>query len=298
MLATKDPNSPVKLIDFGLSRSFFKYHDQGRGEMLRMETRAGTALYMAPEVLKKDYSNACDTWSLGVILYIMLSGLLPFEGTTDAEIEDSIKNLKYDFDDEVWEGISDDVKDLISKMLVYEKHRITPKEAMNHPWVKNMLGVASSSGDKSSYVERFEDFKESNHLKKAILSFLATKVNDEEIKEEIELFNSFDSNNDGYITKKELKKGLLKLNTMTDEQVDAIMESMDTDKNGAINFNEFISATLNSKIFMDYQRIVKAFEFFDMDNDGLIDENELKNALAGQEFSKLDTTIFTDAIKQ
>jgi len=54
------------------------------------------------------------------------------------------------------------------------------------------------------------------------------------------------------------------------------MESMDTDKNGAINFNEFISATLNNNISRDYERIVKAFEFFDLDNDGLIDENELK----------------------
>lgn len=298
MLATKKPNSPVKLIDFGLSRSFFKYQDQGTGEMLRMETRAGTALYMAPEVLKKDYSNACDTWSLGVILYIMLSGLLPFEGTTDAEIEESIMTLRYDFDDEVWEGCSESVKDLISKMLVYEKDRITPKEALSHPWVKEMLGKEEATEHKTMYMEKFESFKDSNHLKKAILSFLATKVNDEEIKEEIDLFNSFDTNNDGYITKKELKKGLLKLKKRTDEEIDAIMESMDTDKNGAINFNEFISATLNSTISSDYERIVKAFQFFDLDNDGLIDENELKNALAGQEFAKIDVGIFTDAIKQ
>jgi calcium-dependent protein kinase len=263
-----------------------------------METRAGTALYMAPEVLQKDYSNACDTWSLGVILYIMLSGLLPFEGTTDAEIEDSIKSLKYDFEDDVWESISEDVKDLISKMLVYEKDRITPKEALSHPWVKKMLGTGSGSDYKVSYMDKFEDFKQSNNLKKAILSFLATKVNDDEIKEEIELFNSFDSNNDGYITKKELKKGLLKLGKRSDEEIDAIMDSMDTDKNGAINFNEFISATLNSNISKDYERIVKAFEFFDLDNDGQIDEKELKNALAGQEFSKIDLGIFSDAIKE
>lgn len=230
MLSKKGEGSPVKLIDFGLSRSFFKYQDKGGGEMLRMETRAGTALYMAPEVLKKDYSNACDTWSLGVILYIMLSGLLPFEGTTDAEIEDSIKNLRFDFDDEVWESISDEAKDLISKMLVYEKDRITPRECLKHAWVKNQLGDGEGKTYNESYMAKFEDFKESNHLKKAILSFLATKVNDEEIKKEIELFNSFDTNNDGYITKKELKKGLLKLENRTDEEVDAIMESMDTDK--------------------------------------------------------------------
>uniref|UniRef100_A0A7S3JHA9 Calcium-dependent protein kinase n=1 Tax=Euplotes harpa TaxID=151035 RepID=A0A7S3JHA9_9SPIT len=166
---------------------------------------------MAPEVLNKDYSNACDTWSLGVILYIMLSGLLPFEGTTDAEIEENIKSLNFDFEEEVWDGVSAEAKDLISKMLVYEKDRITPKEALNHPWVKSMLGDTSGKSYKDSYLDKLEDFKQSNHLKKAILSFLATKVNDEEIKDEIELFNSFDTNNDGYITKKELKKGLLKM---------------------------------------------------------------------------------------
>ncbi|CAI2365330.1 unnamed protein product [Moneuplotes crassus] len=296
MLASKDSESLVKLIDFGLSRSFYKLKDEG-GEMLRMETRAGTALYMAPEVLDKDYSNACDTWSLGVILYIMISGLLPFEGSTDAEIEENIRNINYDFDDDVWKEASDEVKDLISKMLVYEKDRITPKEALKHPWLAKFT-EQSHETDKMSYVEKLEDFKDSNNLKKAILSFLATKVNDEEIKDEIELFNSFDTNNDGYITKKELKKGLYKLGKRTDEEVDQIMDSMDTDKNGAINFNEFISATLNSGISKDYERIVKAFEFFDLDNDGLIDENELKNALAGQEFAKIDVGIFQEAIKQ
>lgn len=292
----------VKLIDFGLSRSFFKYRDQGSqgGEMLRMETRAGTALYMAPEVLSKNYSNACDTWSLGVILYIMLSGLLPFNGTTDYEIEEAIKTLDYDFEDEegAWDGKSEDVKDLISKMLVYEKDRITPKEALNHKWVKTMLSGAHDAGVTSDYIQRFTDFKESNQLKKAILSFLATKVSDSEIQDEIELFNSFDANNDGYITKKELKKGLMKIRKHTDEEVDEIMASMDTDNNGAINFNEFISATLNHSISRDYQRVVKAFKFFDLDNDGLIDENELKDALAGQEFSKIDVGIFVDAIKE
>lgn len=84
----------------------------------------------------------------------------------------------------------------------------------------------------------------------------------------------------------------------TDQEIDEIMDGMDTDKNGAINFNEFISATLNTNISRDYERIVKAFEFFDADNDGLIDENELKHKLAGQEFSKIDIQIFSAAIKE
>ena len=128
--------------------------------------------------------------------------------------------------------------------------------------------------------------------------YLATKVNDDDIKDEIVLFNNFDTNNDGYITKKELKKGLLKLKKKTDQEIDEIMDSIDTDKNGAINFNEFISATLNTTVSEDYERIIKAFEFFDLDKDGLIDENELKSVLTGKEFSKIDSKIFTETIKE
>ena len=131
----------------------------------------------------------------------MLCGFLPFEGTTDAEISESILNLRYDFDDETWTTISDDVKDLISSMLVYEENRITPKEALNHKWVKKMLEKSDEVDYNSKYLDKLETFQESSQLKKAILSFLATKVSDEEIKDEIELFNSFDQNNDGYITK-------------------------------------------------------------------------------------------------
>lgn len=187
-------------------------------------------------------------------------------------------------------------------MLIEEGSRISPKEAMNHPWVKKQLYKSKEKKSKKKekeVVDKIEDFKDSNHLKKAILSFLSAKASDEDIKEEIELFQSFDTNNDGYITKKELRKGMMKLSdSYTDEDIDRIMDSMDTDKNGAINFNEFISATLNNKISTDYSRILKAFEFFDLDNDGQIDKSELQKALTGEDFKKIDLTIFQSVIEE
>lgn len=69
---SKGDGSNLKLIDFGLSTSYFKHVGFGHGVYTRMSTRAGTAFFMAPEVLESNYTNACDMWSCGVILYIML----------------------------------------------------------------------------------------------------------------------------------------------------------------------------------------------------------------------------------
>lgn len=104
-------------------------------QLLRMQSLAGTTPYMAPEVFKRNYSNSCDTWSLGVILYILVSGYPPFEGYTETEIADKIVDLRYDFSDPIWETVSDSAKDLISKMITSETERITPKEALAHEWL-------------------------------------------------------------------------------------------------------------------------------------------------------------------
>ena len=139
MFKSKDEEANLKLIDFGLSMSYYKMEHEGdpKWNLVRMKTRAGTAFFMAPEVISHDYTESCDMWSAGVILYIMLWGYPPFYGETDQEILEAVVSGEYDFEDEVWEEVSDSAKDLIRKLLVPEISRLSPKEALNHPWVKN-----------------------------------------------------------------------------------------------------------------------------------------------------------------
>jgi len=99
------------------------------------------------------------------------------------------------------------------------------------------------------------------------------------------------------LQRKNLRMGLNKVRDWTDEEVDEIMENMDSDKNGAINFNEFISATLDSNITRDFERIQKAFDFFDQDGDGYIDQDELEMALTDSKVPGSSSEIFIEVIK-
>ena len=78
----------------------------------------GTSYYLAPEVIEGEYSEKCDVWSLGVIMYILLSGEPPFNGETDYEIVERIKAGEYSLEGEHWDQISDQAKNLIELLLV------------------------------------------------------------------------------------------------------------------------------------------------------------------------------------
>jgi calcium-dependent protein kinase len=130
LFLSNKPNSPLKVIDFGTSRSFTKKE--------RMKKRFGTPFYIAPEVLDGDYDEKCDVWSCGVILYILLSGRPPFMGESNQEIFDNIRKGEFSLTDQLWAHISNDAKDIIRRMLTLEpSKRPSIAECLSHKWIKN-----------------------------------------------------------------------------------------------------------------------------------------------------------------
>ena len=182
-------------------------------------------------------------------------------------------------------------------MISEETQRITPKEALQHEWF-NEENQKMESEKNCLLIERLVRFQDCSKLRKTILSFLAAKASDEDMKDEIEFFNQIDTNRDGYITLKELKSGIKKYSSYNKKTVQAIMNNIDTDHNGAISFNEFLAAVISDSISKDYSKISKAFKFFDKDNNGKIEDKELKEALTGSEFRHIETKIFTDVLKE
>lgn len=106
----------IKIIDFGLSRLV----DESNGSM---KTMVGTAYYIAPEVINGQYGFECDCWSLGVIMYALVSGYLPFYANSPAEVFDLIKNANVSFEQKEFESVSEAAKDLIRNLLSKEKSK-------------------------------------------------------------------------------------------------------------------------------------------------------------------------------
>ena len=107
-------NDEVRLIDFGLAKVM-------TGP--KLEGSCGTPFYMAPEVIKGSYGLEADNWSLGVLLYFMVSGLQPFQHKTKYGVFRRITKCDFSFDDPAFETISPECKDLISQLLVFEPER-------------------------------------------------------------------------------------------------------------------------------------------------------------------------------
>ena len=127
----------VKLIDFGLAR--FK----PEGQTLR--TICGSPLYIAPEILELEtsknedecYSTACDMWSVGVILFALLSGYSPFDDEDESVLYQNIRNGIYHLEPGVWDFISNPAKSLVAGLLETDPNeRLSAEQALAHEWLR------------------------------------------------------------------------------------------------------------------------------------------------------------------
>jgi len=167
LLMYEDSDTEIKIADFGFS----KHVESPEANCL--VTRCGTPEYVAPEVLSgRPYNSKCDTWSLGVIIYILLCGYPPFYDDNVRRLFRQILKANYKFHNDTWGDVSDEAKDLISKLLVVKANqRLSADEVLAHPWFAH----ASLPGhDLEKAKDNLKSFQRNKRFKAAANAIIVT----------------------------------------------------------------------------------------------------------------------------
>ena len=274
----------LKIIDFGLSMK-----ENTRSD----EMVAGTACYISPEILKDEkFTKACDIWSLGVVLYVLLSGYLPFEGSSFEEVSENIKSYTgLAFSYNRWNGISSHAKDLIRKMLDPNcETRITASDALNHPW------FGSSNEEKSNFNSKVMDalkrYSEFSKLKKQVLNLIVKNINDEELKEFQQTFLELDKNKTGMITHNDLEEGLKKSgDEITVKELEELTRKVNYNGDAFINYSSFIAALVATHKFMTEEKIISLFKVLEVEQGICITDDSRKSSPNNKVYPEDETKI-------
>ena len=277
LFSTISEDSQVKLIDFGLSKVF-------DGDNNTMKGTVGTTFYMAPEVINGKYDEKCDIWSCGVILYIMLCGKPPFYSSDEEELKEKICSMQYDLNYKEFLNVSQDALDLIKSIFVPMEQRPSAYDLLNTKWIKEN---APNSKNLSINVDwnHVKDYSHLNLLQKSVINFTAFHLNEEDTMKFVEMFKSLDENNDGVLSMEEIRKGMedckFESNIIVDDIVN-MFNDMDIDKNGLVNYTEFVSALMDYRKMIKKEQLLECFKSYDTDGSGKISFDEFCDMIKPQ----------------
>ena len=268
-------NYEIKLIDFGCSKIFTK-----RGE--RKSGIIGTSSYCSPEVIDNLYDERCDEWSCGVLMYLLLCGEFPFQGETDEEIFRKVKKCEYDFSSPQFQGISLNCKDLIKKLLEPKiQKRIKAIDALKHPFFTESFSpdVALKNKDNSIIEKLFNLVNPKSQFHRAVLFYMSSNyISKDEEKKIRTVFRYIDDDDKSYLTKAKIEKALKEFGKeFTEEDIQNILNVLDVDKNGAIEYQEFIQGVCDKDSLFNEFNLKNIFAIIDHDDKGYITSEDIKN---------------------
>ena len=272
LFETDELNSEIKLIDFGLSRKYSA--DQ------KMHTILGTSYYIAPEVLKGNYDEKCDIWSIGALTYIMLCGEPPFKGKSNNEIFMKIIKEPIKFNPYKWNNLSENSKNFIKNLLNKDPNkRPTAMEALGHSWF-NSIEISSPKNITQDILNNIKNFRIKQQFKKIVLRYLLSTLNESELKKYKRAFYAIDFKHNGTISKEELIKAFeIGKIEITNENIDFVFKLCDENRKGSLDYTDFLMCAYDKNYLLTEKKLELAFQYFDVDNSGIIEIHDVKDAM-------------------
>ena len=278
----------IQIIDFGTAKIF--ENDKNENSIV------GTPYYIAPEVLNKDYNEKCDTWSVGVMLYMFLVGRAPFDGENRNEIINSIKTKDYDENNPKLLEQSPEVRDLIKHLLQKDTNiRFSAKEALNHIWFKKFNGrklfANFNKKDIEPYIDNLLNYTFNSKIQQLVIAFLVHNLpSTSSCYTILKLYRYFNESGDCKLTKEELIKGLAQYRDIEniEEKINNLFILLDGNNNGYIEYEEFLRACIDKNEILNDEYLRYAFKFLDKEKNGCLNVDQISSAfLVGENENKL-----------
>jgi len=289
----------IKICDFGFA---CKQPKEGMKEAI------GTPYYVAPEVLSGSrYDKKCDVWSVGVVTFVMLSGRTPFNAKDLVGIAREIRNCNYTFDYPEFTEVSEEAKNFIRTCLqVNPEARESMAGLLTHPWLKRLSCKHDSTPSvptkkKDGLAQNLKNYSTADKFQQGIITFICVSIG---MRDEMhalgKLFASLDSSGDGKLSVTELKEGLHKVFGLdnTTFEAEAVMEAMDADGDGQIDYTEFLSATSDHTNLLTEKNLSRVFQYMDVNDDGTVSFSELIGKLDAAGVSKRSESLWAEIMLQ
>jgi len=302
LLDSKDGQPFIKVCDFGFACVKPK---EGMSEAI------GTPYYVAPEVLSgKRYDQKCDVWSVGVVVYVMLSGRTPFNADNLAAIAREIRACRYTFKFPEFDKVSPEALDFVRTCLQVDTElRPSMAEMLQHKWlqpdwvlVKHCTtgnGQRCECSDCTGVLEiqkelrtNLQNFSRGDKFQQGIITFILSHMEmTDETKVLSKLFRKLDKDGNGKLSQDELLEGLETINGIfgveyQTSDAQQVMAAMDMDQDNRVEWTEFLAAMVDHSKLLSEGSLIKLFETMDEDNSNEISLEELKCRLDAAGISK------------
>ena len=265
-------------------------------------------LYYSPEIIEKIEDNDIlknnivqdneiilnedkkDEWSCGIIMYYLITGEFPFNGSTQEEIFNKIKNGKIDFSSSKFNSVSEECKDLLSKLLEKDENkRINANECFDHPFFAGVLMKKESEEAIADNLKILFNIKKSrSKFHEIIIAYLCFNFIDKtEEKKLSDLFKYIDKDHNSVITEKDIKDSFDRVGIeYTQEQINNILDVFDYDNNHFIQYQEFLRILCDKQDLFKEDNLKSVFQAIDFDKTDYIDIDDIKKFITHDEENK------------
>lgn len=273
-LYDKKDSDHMKLIDFGFSKVW--------EPNTKMCLSCGTLAYVAPEVLGKSYDSQCDMWSLGVVVFILLVGYMPFSGSEQNQMK-HIKAGTATIKDEKWKTVSKEGSEFVGQLLVVDpSKRMNADQALEHKWMRKRSHMI----DKGEHLDEgignsLMEFAQASQFRRACMSVMAWSLTNEERAEVREAFLEMDKHHHGTISINDFKEVMVNKFHMSCENAQQAFDALDQSHSDEIHYSDFLAAMVSSRIKLHDSLLKQTFRRFDTDGTGYITADNLREILGG-----------------